>query len=238
MPIDRTPLREQVKEEVLRLIDSGELTAGKAINEVQLSNRIGVSRTPLREALITLEHEGIIRSTSGKGFSFSPLSQKEFTELCPVLADLEMLALELSDPAAVRDIAHQLVAKAREFTVQQASAGLIERQDDEWHGLLLSACPNERLLQLIASLKQGLRRYERLMFGDDTILERSADEHERIAQCLIDDDLPGALRALKQNWHSGMTRILEQMNADDEPSAASSSPLDTGGAARWWRKQG
>lgn len=235
MAIDRTPLREQVREEVLRLIDSGEIPAKKPINEVQLANRIGVSRTPLREALITLEHEGIIRSTNGKGFSFSPLSKKEFTELCPVLASLEMLALQLSDPAAVRGIADQLAARAQEFTVQQASAGLIERHDDEWHDLLLSACPNERLLELITSLKQGLRRYERLMFADDTIIERSADEHAHIAQCLIDDDLPGALHALKQNWHSGMTRIVEQMNAEDGPAAPLPSPLDADGAARWWR---
>lgn len=234
MPIDRRPLREQVKEEVLRLIEDGEIAADKAINEVQLANRIGVSRTPLREALITLEHEGVIRSTNGKGFSFSPMSQKEFTELSPVLANLEMLALELSDPAAVRETAPQLLARARGFTAQQAAAGVIERHDDEWHDLLLSACPNDRLLELIASLKQGLRRYERLMFTDDTIIERTVDEHERIAQRLIDDDLPGALRALKQNWHSGMTRIVEQINAHPEP--VNPSPLAADGAARWWRK--
>lgn len=225
MPIDRRPLRDQVREEVLLLLEQGQIPAEEPINESQLASQLGVSRTPLREALITLEHEGVIQSHAGKGFRFAPLSRREFVELCEVLAALEMLALQLSDPRTLHDVGPTLMQKAREFTDSEAPVGTIERYDDEWHDLLLSGCTNDRLLELLTSVKVGLRRYERLQVGQNTMLQRAAEEHEQIARCVLDGDVPGAVTALKKNWHSGMQRILERM--DQLPSQGSA-----GGRAR------
>lgn len=233
MPIDRRPLREQVREEVLLLLERGEISADRAINEGQLAARLGVSRTPLREALITLEHEGVIQSHSGKGFRFAPLSRKEFTDLCEILAALEMVALQLSDPAVLEKVAPTLLQKAYEFPDSEAPVGTVERYDDEWHDLLLSGCTNDRLMELLTSVKVGLRRYEHLEVGQDTMLQRAAEEHERIAQCLVDGDLTGAVTALKTNWHSGMERILELMDA--LPSARAEEPSSSAAQSeRWW----
>ncbi|HET8598856.1 MAG TPA: GntR family transcriptional regulator [Segeticoccus sp.] len=236
MPIDRRPLREQVREEVLLLLERGEISANHAINEGQLAARLGVSRTPLREALITLEHEGVIQSHSGKGFRFAPLSRKEFTDLCEVLASLEMLALQLSDPAVLDKVAPTLLRKAYEFSDSEAPVGTVERYDDEWHDLLLSGCTNDRLMELLTSVKVGLRRYEHLQVGQDTMLQRAAEEHEQIAQCLVHGDLAGALTALKQNWHSGMQRILELMDA--LPAASTGDPDGASSRSeRWWQER-
>ena len=230
MPIDRRPLREQVREEVLRLLEQGEIAADEPINEGNLASMLGVSRTPLREALITLQHEGVIVSHSGKGFRFSPLSHKEFTELCQVLAGLEVLALQLSDPAVLHKVAPELLERAQHFTVSEASVQTIERNDDEWHELMLSGCTNARLVELINSVKVGLRRYERLQVDQDALLQRTAEEHQRIAQCLVDEDLPGAISALKLNWHSGMQRILEVMDG----LTRSDADQATGPSESWW----
>lgn len=211
MPIERRPLREQIKDELLLRLARGEFDPEQAINEGQLAAELGVSRTPLREALITLEYEGIISSEKGKGFRFAALSPKEFSELNIIVAALESLALELSDPGKLKESAPQLLARAREFNVPAAEHGIIERYDDEWHDLLLSHCPNERLMDLITSVKLGLHRYERLVVGDSEVLERSAEEHERIAECLLAGDMPAAITALKKNWASGAQRILERL---------------------------
>lgn len=233
MPIDRRPLREQVREEVLTLLAQGEIEADEPINEGQLAGRLGVSRTPLREALITLENDGVIVSHSGKGFRFAPLSRVEFTELCQVLASLEMTALQTSDAETLAKVAPELLAKARSFTVEKASVETIDRNDDEWHALLLSGCANARLMDLITSVKRGLRRYEGLQVGQDAQLQRAAEEHQRIAQCLLDDDLPGALTALKHNWHSGMQRLLELMDGR-LPAAVTGDVAVDQPTQRWW----
>ncbi|QNS03183.1 GntR family transcriptional regulator [Streptomyces xanthii] len=211
MPIENRPLREQVKEELLRRLGSGTIATSEPINEGQLATELGVSRTPLREALITLEREGVITSERGKGFRFTPLSAQEFRDLTAIVATLEALALRSSAPDHLAEIAPRLLEEARAFSAPQAPHDVIERYDDAWHDLLLSGCANGRLMQLITSLKLTMHRYERVALGDQDVLERSAVEHERIAECLQSGDLDAAVTALQENWNSGMDRILERL---------------------------
>ncbi|MEV4163030.1 GntR family transcriptional regulator [Nonomuraea dietziae] len=213
MPIERRPLREQIREELLSRIDRGDFAAGTDINEVALATELGVSRTPLREALITLAGEGVLESNQGKGFRFAPVSRKEFRELCEIVAALESLALERSDPAYLREIAPKLLTLARDFPDSVAEQQVIERHDDEWHDLLLSGCRNERLLDLITSVKAGMRRYAHLLAGDETPLEREQAEHCRVAELLMAGDLPQAAEALRDNWVNGMERMMSRIPA-------------------------
>ncbi|MET9066940.1 GntR family transcriptional regulator [Streptosporangium sandarakinum] len=208
MAIERRPLREQIREELMLRLERGDFAAGTDINEAALAGELGVSRTPLREALITLAGEGVLESNQGRGFRFAPVSRKEFRELCAIVAALEALALESSDPAHLREIAPELLRLAREFSADVAARQEIERHDDEWHDLLLSGCGNERLLDLITSVKAGMRRYTHLMSGDGTPMARAAEEHRRIAERLLEDDLQGAVDALRDNWVNGMERMI------------------------------
>ncbi|GAA0915423.1 GntR family transcriptional regulator [Nonomuraea longicatena] len=211
MPIERRPLREQIRDELLRRLDRGYFSAGTDINEAALAADLGVSRTPLREALITLAGEGVLESSQGRGFRFAPVSRKEFRELCEIVAALEALALEGSDAAYLKKIAPELLRLARDFPDPVAEHQVIERHDDEWHDLLLSGCRNERLLDLITSVKAGMRRYAHLLAGDDAPLEREADEHCRVAELLMKGDLRAATEALRDNWVNGMARMLSRI---------------------------
>ncbi|MEV0493055.1 FCD domain-containing protein [Streptomyces atratus] len=73
-------------------------------------------------------------------------------------------------------------------------------------------------MKAITSLTVTMHRFERVALGDQDILERSAVEHERIAECLQRGDLDAAVAALKENWNSGTHRILEHLT--DRPRAA------------------
>jgi hypothetical protein len=68
-------------------------------------------------------------------------------------------------------------------------------------------------MDLITSLKLTMHRYERVVVGDREVLERSAQEHERIAERLVAGDVPGAVVALKANWMSGKDRIIKRLEA-------------------------
>ncbi|GHH67166.1 GntR family transcriptional regulator [Streptosporangium violaceochromogenes] len=211
MAIERRPLREQIRSELLLRLDRGDFAGKTDINEAALAAELGVSRTPLREALIRLAGEGVLESKQGRGFRFAPVSRKEFRQLCAIVAALEALALESSDPEYLERAAPELLRLAQDFSDNIAERQDIERHDDEWHDLLLGGCHNERLLDLITGVKAGMRRYSHLVAGDSTPLERAAEEHCRIAERLIAGDREGAIAALRDNWVNGMERMMSRI---------------------------
>lgn len=213
MAIERKNLRSQVREELLTRMRAGQVKPGEGINEVQLAAELGVSRTPLREALIALESEGQITSENGKGFRFVPLSAGEFEDLAPVMAALESLALELSPVDELKSVGARLVELAEAFTDEHVEHSLVMTKDDEWHALMLSVCPNQRLLDVIESVRGSFHRYEALLVAEDVKIDRVAAEHAAIAHALADGDVPAAVAALKVNWMHGMQRILDNSSS-------------------------
>ncbi|MDL9979439.1 GntR family transcriptional regulator [Microbacterium sp. ASV49] len=213
MAIERKNLRSQVRDELLARMRAGVVEPGEGINEVQLAAELGVSRTPLREALIALESEGQIESENGKGFRFVPLSKSEFEELAPIMAALEGLALEVTPRQALPGIGAQLAKLAAEFDQELVEHSLVVTKDDEWHHLMLSACPNARLLEMIESVRGAIHRYESLLVPNDATIERTAAEHAEVARCLIDGDIRGAVAALRVNWMHGTQRILDNASS-------------------------
>jgi DNA-binding GntR family transcriptional regulator len=207
MAIERRTLRSQVREELLARMRSGEAQPGESINEVQLAAELGVSRTPLREALIGLESEGQITSQNGKGFRFVKLSATEFEELGPVMAALEGLALELTPIDTMREIGSRLAVMAEDFNQNLAEHALIAERDDEWHTVMLSGCTNSRLLDLTNGVRELFHRYESLQVADEVMVERVAAEHGDIARALADGDIPAAQEALKANWINAVKRV-------------------------------
>src|SRR5690348_7730652 len=98
-PIPRPePLRAAVYARIVALIVAGEYRPGSVLTEAALSRAMGVSRTPVREALLRLEAEGVLESTLARGFTLRPLSRSEAAELYPILAALEARAVKDAGP--------------------------------------------------------------------------------------------------------------------------------------------
>ncbi|WP_026554675.1 GntR family transcriptional regulator [Arthrobacter sp. 35W] len=213
MSIQRQTLREQIETEIMERVGAGDFDMGSAINEVALSVELGVSRTPLREALISLTQQGVIDRESGKGFRWAPVSAADFAEMVQIIAALESLAVSLTAPEALAKIAPELLAQARGFTDSIGSSAELDLHDDQFHELLLSGNPNRRLAESIASMKLALRRYERLLVSSTDLIERSASEHEAIATALLAGDVPAAVAALSANWNNGTNRLIEVAEA-------------------------
>ncbi|MFT4297424.1 MAG: GntR family transcriptional regulator [Micropruina sp.] len=208
MVIKRQTLRAQIREELLKRLKDGTIEAGAGINEAELASELGVSRTPLREALISLETEGYIESEIGKGFRFAVLGSAEFEELAPVIAALECLAIELTPMDRLVELGARLVRLAEDFPESVATHREIIERDEEWHDLLTGSCPNGRLLSLLGSLKGAVHRYEFEIVASDVLIERVAAEHLEIARALVEGDLPRAQAALRVNWINGTTRLI------------------------------
>ena len=208
MTITRVPLREQVHRAVVDRILREELAPGARISDSVMAQELGVSRTPVREALLRLEREGFLEVDMGRGFFVKPLAADEVRETYPVLWTLEVLALRSSPPAEAGT-----VAGLDRINAQLAEAGEDpERRIDldvEWHDVLLGRCANRRLLEMIGGLKAVVRRYEYAYMQNAGHIPVSTRTHADIARALDRGDVEAAVPLLESNWRFSMEEILE-----------------------------
>jgi DNA-binding GntR family transcriptional regulator len=196
----RTPLRRDLAEEITTRVLDGRLAADARVNEVHLARELGVSRTPLREALIGLAEAGLLVAAPGRGFLVAPFDPAEARRLYPLVAELEALALRWTSPLDLAGLPDALDLVADEMAEVLARGAELSPVDDRWHALLLSRCPNPHLLRLIEQTKPLLKRYESCYFGGAGRAEESIGEHRRIAAALREGDLPAASEVLVRNW--------------------------------------
>ncbi|WP_275295083.1 GntR family transcriptional regulator [Amycolatopsis sp. La24] len=196
-------LRGELIEEITARVLDGRFPAETRINEVHLANELGVSRTPLREALIGLADRGLLVAAPGRGFLVAPLDPQEARRLYPLIAELEALALRWTSPLELASLPDALDRISDEI----ADSCDLPTADDRWHALLTSRCGNPHLLRLIEQTKPLLKRYETAYFGGRDRVAESVAEHREIAAALRANDLPGASALLVRNWVKALTYL-------------------------------
>ncbi len=196
----KTPLRSDLLDEITARVLDGRLAGDTRVNEVHLARELGVSRTPLREALIGLADRGLLVSAPGRGFLVPPLDPEEARRLYPLVAELEALALRWTSPLDLAGLPDALDDVADEMAEALGDGGKLSVLDEKWHALLLSRCPNPHLLRLIEQTKPLLKRHESRFFGGTGRAEESIGEHRRIAAALREGNLPEASAVLIRNW--------------------------------------
>jgi len=199
-------MRADLHRALLDRIVRGELSPGARIKELQVSEELGVSRTPLREALLRLEREGFVRSELARGFSVEPLSAREIRESYPIIAALETLAVR-SSALVLSSLIDRLITLNAEFVASGGPEHAIDC-DSRWHETLVSGCPNRRLNQLIVELRSTLRRYERFYMMDAVLVAESVKQHTRVTDAITAGELEVAVNALADNWRFGMETLL------------------------------
>jgi DNA-binding GntR family transcriptional regulator len=212
MTITRVPLREQVHHAIVGRILREELKPGARISDSALAQELGVSRTPVREALLRLEREGFLEVDVGRGFFVKGLSADEVRDAYPILWTLEVLALRTSPPAT-----RKAVAELDRINAELGRAGDDpERRIDldiAWHRALLERCGNERLMQMIAALKAVIRRYEYAYMQDSGLIPVSTRTHDEIARAVERGEVEAAVPMLENNWRFTMEQLLPWLEA-------------------------
>jgi DNA-binding GntR family transcriptional regulator len=204
--IARGPLRDDVCREILQLIHAGDLPAGSRVRDGALAFKLGVSRTPVREALLRLSRDGALEAIPGRGFRVRRLDPGEIRDVGTILSTLEPLALRLS-PDPPRERLDRLAALDRRMeTTRGDPAASIELHDD-WHRILLEGCPNPRLLQMISTLRQTPRRYLHAYMRQTGGVSLSTGQHAKMLDALGRGDREPAVRHLEQHWRRGTEEL-------------------------------
>jgi DNA-binding GntR family transcriptional regulator len=199
--IERVSTTGAVADRLRTMIADGVLAAGERINEVHISSDLGVSRTPLREALARLVPEGAVGHAPHIGYFVKPLTLEEFEPLYAMRGILDPAALAA---AGIPDAA-RVKALWRLNDKLEASTDVTEtlNLDDAWHRELVAACPNFILLELIEQFMVRTRRYEVALMRERPQVAAAAVEHRQILQALEKSDLAGACDALRDNMTRG-----------------------------------
>jgi DNA-binding GntR family transcriptional regulator len=211
LPLKRANVSEAVAAAVRQMIVAGALTEGERVNEVHLAEKLGVSRTPLREALNRLAAEGALISTPGLGYSVRPLTLDEFQQVYDIRPILDPEALRLAGIPRAARIARLETLNRRLAAASDAEAAIL--LDDEWHHELLADCPNRVLIELIENIILRTRRYELALMRETREVVRAIRDHERVQRALRRGDLSAACEALRHNVQSGSAPIMAWLKA-------------------------
>lgn len=199
-----TILRDKVKNHLLGQIEKGELAIGKTINLAALSRTIGISVTPIREALSQLEQARVINAIPNRGFVVTNLTKTEASNLYETIAQLEVMALENSifDANDIEAL-HEQEMKLR---IQNSLNARFE-----FHRLLVENCSNTVLLQTLENLKVRLRFYEQAHAMDSSFFESANRQNKSIIQAIAQDNIPTAALILKMNWMAVLEHVQRKM---------------------------
>ncbi len=222
----RKPLRSDVGDEVLGRIARGELPAGFRINESTLSNNLGISRTPLRESLITLHEKGILDNAMGRGFLVKKVDPNEARDTLMVLATLEPEALRQAGLPQKKDMLDLGNVLSR-IRLNLEKVEQVVKMQLHWTALLLRPGSNARLLAVISDLHQLLYRYDHLFLAGGNDIRPTLEIQAQIMKDLEAGDLTTAadvLGQLRTNQGTEYNLWLKSRKKGTVPNNKSSVP--------------
>lgn len=214
MSIDEyLPLRDVVFNTLRQGILTGELKPGERLMEIHLANRLGVSRTPIREAIRKLELEGLVTMVPRRGAEVSSISKEDVQDVLEVRRTLDTLAVGLACVRMTPEDKQRLWEANVEFekTTKTKDATTIAQADVKFHDVILMATGNNRLVQMVNNLAEQIYRYRLEYVKDSRNHKQLIEEHERICECINRGDKEGAEQAIQTHIDNQERNIINQL---------------------------
>ncbi|KAM9863506.1 GntR family transcriptional regulator [Leucobacter sp. BZR 635] len=199
----RTLLRDDVYISLRDAIVRGELLPGEQLRDVELSAWLGVSRTPIREALLRLARAGLVVSTPGRLTAVAPEDPQRVCWAQQIVSELHALATRVAvGKMADADYAEMLEANVRlGVAIADGDAGEAIRADDAFHAVPVRVAGNPLIAEQLEGVAPMLHRAEYLHFGA-TPGRLSPERHERIVAAMRAGDAEAAADLARRNWES------------------------------------
>jgi DNA-binding GntR family transcriptional regulator len=221
VPIPETPqlekrlYREDVYTTLKNWIVHGDLKPLEKIRDADLAAQLGVSRTPVREALRRLEDEGLIETKLNAWTRVAGVDLALAERVYPILKLLEPLALELSAPYLKAKHFKEMrqLNRAVQKALKAGDAVNAAMQDADLHDVFMQHCQNPELAQIIRTLKTNHIRLEIHYWRGGSVALESVTEHEEMIAALESGETKKAKQALEHNWIRALDRLKTRARA-------------------------
>ncbi len=215
---DFLPLRDVVFKTLRQAILTGELKPGERLMEIHLANKLGVSRTPIREAIRKLELEGLVTMVPRRGAQVAQITEKSMSDVLEVRRALDELAVELACLRITQEEKEQLKEACLNFEkiVITNDVHEIAKADVAFHDIIFAATGNGRLSQMVNNLAEQMYRYRYEYIKDEKQHDMLVKEHRKIYDSIIANDTDSAKEAIRIHIENQEKAILRQIRLEKE----------------------
>ena len=215
------PLRDVVFKTLRQGILTGELKPGERLMEIHLANKLGVSRTPIREAIRKLELEGLVTMIPRRGAEVAQITEKSMKDVLEVRKVLDNLSVELACDRITEEEKELLQNACVDFedAVKTGDFSMIAKTDVAFHDIIVAATRNIRLSQMVNNLAEQMYRYRFEYIKDSSQHSRLVQEHKEICSGIVNGDKEKALEAIEAHIDNQEIAVLNQIRLDREKKA-------------------
>ena len=212
------PLRDVVFNTLRQAILKGELEPGERLMEIQLAERLGVSRTPIREAIRKLELEGLVLMIPRKGAEVAKISEKSLRDVLELRRSLEELALELACQRMTEEEIDELEDAQRAFrkAVDSKDVMLMAETDEKYHEIIYQGTKNSRLVQILNNLREQMYRYRLEYIKDADKRQILLIEHDNILKAVRNRKVAEAKAAMREHIDNQEITVSRNIKEKEE----------------------
>lgn len=209
-PDGASTLEEKVYNILEDQILSQKLRAGDSVTEMKLSKELGVSRTPVREALQRLDREGLIKLRPNKGAVVVGISERDLIDIYKIRTRLEGLAARIAAENADETLIRQLSdnIELTEFYMSKGNIEKLKDLDSDFHDIIYSYCQSRILGKTLSELHRYIVCYRKLSLSVKGRLERSLAEHREIVEAIKKGDAEGADSLMSAHVELALSNLL------------------------------
>lgn len=212
------PLRDVVFNTLRKAILTGKLKPGERLMEVHLANQLGVSRTPIREAIRKLELEGLVIMIPRRGAEVARITEKSLKDVLEVRRALDALSVELACDRITEEDIERLLKACQDFELAARGndAAVIAKADVDLHDIIVEATGNQRLQQLVNNLSEQMYRYRFVYIKEESQHDMLVAEHKEIYESIASRDKERAARAARIHIDNQEKSIINQIRLENE----------------------
>lgn len=184
------PLKELVYLELKHKILTGEIASQTRLMEIDLSEKMNVSRTPIREAIKRLADDGLVKVEPRRGAYVANISIKDMLDVFEVREDMEGFVAKLASQRITEEQKEELkkIAAEYEAATKKPNKESIIELDEKFHNYIVECCNNETLSELINYVQELSLRFRYLYYGDFSLYEAASEQHNRIMEAISRGD--------------------------------------------------
>ena len=209
------PLREVVCETLREAIRSGVLKPGERLMEIQLADELGVSRTPVREAMRKLELEGYVIMLPRRGTYVANISIRDINEVFEIRTTMDALASGLAAERITEEELEQLERLLVSIgeNIETRNMKKVVEDDMEFHDILYKASRNQRLVGIISNLREQMTRFRSMSMSYPGRLKKTLEEHSRLVEAIAQRDVELAQKLAVEHMENSEQTLLIDMEA-------------------------